>query len=196
MKRRLQLNLLKLFATFVFFGSIVLITKKNYLPISTVATELKEKKDGIVEDIKKNREIQKFQEVTLPSFREIKKLGLFMEPTRAAFKHQLRHILDDYNISASVRFYDIFYDKIFPGFDITFFPININFSVYDEDSVYKLIHDINHQISYLISPIQLNIEKIKDKYIVDYKVFWIKGLPYGELSNLSSVESPWHFSES
>ncbi len=196
MKRRLQLNLLKLFATLVFFGSVLLITKKNYLPINTEVTVLKEKKDEIVEDIRKNKEIQKFQEITLPNFQKIKKLGIFIEPTRTAFKHQLRHILDDYNISASVRFYDIFYDKIFPGFDISFSPININFSVYEEASVYKLIHDINHQISYLVSPIQLNIQKVKDKYIVDYKIFWIKGLPYGELGNLSSVESPWHFSES
>lgn len=196
MKRRLQLNLLKLFATIVLFGSLILITKKNYLPIDTEVSYLKNRKSQLLQSIEKQHEKQKFYENTLPGFQEIKKRGFFLDPTRDAFKHQLRHVLDDYNTYATVQFYDIFYDKIFPEFDISFSPVNINFSVYDEDSVYQLIHDINQHMSYLISPIQLTIEKVKDTYIVDYKVFWIKGLTYGALSNLSAVESPWHAPES
>ncbi len=196
MKRRLQINLIKLFAAITLAGALILITQKNYLPINKESFHLRNKKNQLLQILNAEKDQAYFYKTVLPKYQNYKNMGIFLEPTHDSFKHQLRHILDDYNITATVRFHDTFYDKIFPDFDISYFPVSIQFVVYDTETIHKLINDINHRMSYLISPIQLNFTKNKDKYYVDYKVLWIKGFPSGELSNLSAVESPWHFSES
>jgi hypothetical protein len=195
MKRRLQINLLKLFASIVLFGSFILITKKNYLPINTEVSILKQEKDAVANVLKEKQRIQKFYEITLPNFQNHQKMGIFLNLSKERFKHQLRHILDDYNTHMTVQFFEPFYDKVFPGLDLGYLPLNIHFSVHDEKFVGKLIRDINYRLSYFINPISLTIRKLNDKYVIDYKVFWIKALAYGDLSNLSAAESAWHFPE-
>lgn len=195
MTRRFRNKILYLILSLLFSGGVVFVFKKNINFIIQEFQDIQNEKSEISRTYYDLKNLEFFYDKTLPRHETYVKKGVFLDPRPEAFKHQLRHALENYNTQAFVSFHDPFYDHIQDGFDIKYLPATITFKVYNQDTVFQMIHAINHQMSYFISPVQLIVQQVKDRYFVTYKVLWIKGSLYGELSNLSVSKSPWHFVE-